>query len=143
VLVGGARVRLRGLAVPVAVAAGAGLGCLAILMADPTAPGGPPLPACPVRSLFGVDCPGCGGQRMIFSLLHGHVAAAAHYNAVLLAALPLLVLAWAGWVRGRWRGRPAGGWAQRRWVSAAVLAVLGLWFVVRNIPVPPFTALKV
>jgi hypothetical protein len=137
------QVRWRALAAPVAVAAGAGLGCAAILLADPTTAGGLPLPACPVRSLLGIDCPGCGGQRMIFSLLHGHLTAAAHYNAVLLAALPLILLAWAGWVRNRWQGRPSGGWAHRRWAPAVVLTVLGLWFVVRNIPLQPFTALKV
>ena len=127
---------------PVAVAVGAGLGCAAILLGDPTTPGGP-LPVCPTKLLFGIDCPGCGSMRMIYSVLHGNLAAAAHYNAVALAALPLLVLAWANWTAGRWRGRPVRSWQQWRWAPAITLVVTVVWWVVRNIPVEPFTSLRV
>ena len=38
-------------------------------------------PRCMFRQLTGLDCPGCGSQRAIHALLHGHVAEAWGYNA--------------------------------------------------------------
>ena len=134
--------RAGALLAPAAVAVGACLGCAVIQWGDPTTPGGP-LPLCPTKLLFGIDCPGCGSMRMIYSLLHGDPAAAAHYNAVALAALPLLALAWATWTLGRWRGRPVRSWQHWRWAPAVTLVIVAVWFVVRNIPVAPFTALRV
>lgn len=134
--------RARTLWAPAAVVAGAGLGCGVILWGDPTTPGGP-LPVCPTKLLLGIDCPGCGSMRMIYSVLHGDLAAAVHYNAVALVALPLLAWVWVTWTRGRLRGRPAYSWQHWRWVPQVVLVVFAVWFVIRNIPVAPFTSLKV
>lgn len=130
------------LVAPGAVAVGACLGCAVVLWGDPTTPGGP-LPVCPTKLLLGIDCPGCGSMRMIYSLLHGDLAAAARYNAVALVAVPLLVLAWVTWTRGRWRGRPVVSWQHWRWAPMVTLVVAVSWFVVRNIPVEPFTSLRV
>jgi hypothetical protein len=137
-----AGVRFGALLAPGAVAAAACVGCGVILWGDPTTPGGP-LPLCPTKLLLGIDCPGCGSMRMIYSLLHGDLAAAAHYNAVALVALPLLMLAWATWTWGRWRGRPVRSWQHWRWTPTVTLVIFAGWFVVRNIPAPPFTSLRV
>jgi hypothetical protein len=80
---------------------------------------------------------------MIYSLLHGNLGAALHYNAVALATLPLLAWAWLAWTRGRWRGRRMLSWQHWRWAPHAVLLVAVVWLVVRNIPVEPFTSLRV
>lgn len=39
---------------------------------------------CPVKSLTGFDCPGCGGQRAVHALLHLHVKEALAYNPFLV-----------------------------------------------------------
>lgn len=44
------------------------------------------------HELTGWQCPGCGSQRMIHSLLHGDFAAAWHYNALLLILIPVLAI---------------------------------------------------
>jgi len=124
------------------VAALAGLSCALIWIGDPTTPGGL-LPACPTKSLLGIDCPGCGTLRMVYSLLHGDVLAELHYNAVALIALVMLAVAYVAWIYGRVRGRQAVSWLQHRWVAHATLAVVIVWFVIRNIPVWPFSALRV
>lgn len=49
-------------------------------------------PRCMFKSLTGWDCPGCGSQRAIHALLHGDFAAAWHFNALLVAAMPVVVL---------------------------------------------------
>ena len=131
-----------GLGAPLVVAASATLMCAAIWVGDPTTPNGP-LPVCPTKALLGIDCPGCGCARMLYSLMHGNLAAAARFNALALAALVLLVWAYLAWTYGRVAGRRIRSWQHRRWSAAVTLALVVAWFVVRNIPVAPFNALYV
>lgn len=49
-------------------------------------------PKCPFHLLTGLECPGCGSQRAIHSLLNGDIGAAAHYNLLLVLAIPYLGL---------------------------------------------------
>lgn len=49
-------------------------------------------PRCIFLTLTGYQCPGCGTQRALHALLHGNLAAAWHYNAALIVALPLIAL---------------------------------------------------
>ena len=77
--------------------------CSAVWVGDPTTPGGP-LPLCPTKLLLGIDCPGCGGLRMLYCLMHGNLLAAARFNALGLVALVLLVWGLPGvvlWPLGR------------------------------------------
>ncbi|MAP54232.1 DUF2752 domain-containing protein [Altibacter sp.] len=46
---------------------------------------------CPFHHLTGFLCPGCGSQRAIHHLLHGHIAAAFSLNPLLVLSLPLLM----------------------------------------------------
>ena len=47
-------------------------------------------PRCLFLETTGIKCPGCGSQRAIHALLHGQVAAAWHYNAMLVTAIPVI-----------------------------------------------------
>ncbi len=49
-------------------------------------------PRCTFLSLTGYKCPGCGSQRAVHALLHGDLAAAFRYNALLLIAIPWIAL---------------------------------------------------
>ncbi|OBH48246.1 hypothetical protein A5690_14855 [Mycobacterium intracellulare] len=131
-----------GLGAPLVVAASATLMCAAIWVGDPTTPNGP-LPVCPTKALLGIDCPGCGSLRMLYSLMHGNVLAAARFNALGLAAVVLLVWAYLAWTYGHVVGRRVRSWQHRRFAAAVTLSLVLAWFVVRNIPVAPFTALYV
>ena len=75
----------RGAAAAIAVAVVAL--CVYYYNVDPAAGG--TAPRCLLRSLTGYDCPGCGTQRALHALLHGHVATAWHHNAALFFAVPL------------------------------------------------------
>ena len=130
------------LAAPLAVAAAAAGGCAVIWAANPTTPGGI-LPVCPTKALLGIDCPGCGSLRMIYSLLHLDFASAAHYNALGLVAVLLLLWAFAAWTYGRVLGRQVRSWQHLRWSAPTVLALTVVWFVVRNLGFGPFPALHV
>lgn len=127
---------------PAVVVGLAGIGCAGIWFGDPTTPGGP-LPVCPTKLLFGIDCPGCGSLRAIYSLMHGDLGAAIHYNAVGVACMGLLVWAFGAYCVGLWRGRRVRSWQHQRWAAVILLIVVVAWFVIRNIPVYPFDVLKV
>lgn len=131
---------VRRLTGPAGAALLAGAGCAVVWWADPTTPGGL-LPGCPSRALFGVLCPGCGGLRMVASLLGGDLGAAVQYNALALVGLPLVVAAWAVWTVRAARGLPP--LPRPRWATPVLVTVLVLWLVARNVPVEPFTALRV
>ena len=127
---------------PLLVAAASTMVCAAIWVGDPTTPNGP-LPTCPTKALLGIDCPGCGSLRMLYSLMHGNVLAAVRFNALGLVALVLLVWAYLAWTYGRVVGRRFGSWQHNRWAAMVTLSLVLCWFVVRNLPFAPFSALFV
>ena len=49
-------------------------------------------PKCLFFMFTGLECPGCGSQRAIHSLLNGDIAAAVHYNALTVAAIPYIAV---------------------------------------------------
>ena len=92
-------------------------------------------PKCPLLMATGLKCPGCGSQRMLHALLHGDIAAAWRFNALLFLLVPFLIaLGVASAGRKRW---PA---FYRRInsipVIVAVTAVIIGWFVLRNFILP-------
>lgn len=131
------------LVAPAAVAGVAAAGCAAVWFGDPTTPGGV-LPVCPFKALTGLDCPACGGLRMVYSVMHGDVLGALYYNAVALVALGFLTVCFVAWTRSRWRGEADWNppWL-RGWVPAIIVVVFVAWFAIRLIPIAPFTALRV
>jgi hypothetical protein len=102
------------------------------------------LPHCVFHDLTGLHCPGCGATRAFYSLAHGQVLLALHCNPLLVLLLPLL--AWWGvqWaiaaVRDNRAPAPMGHAWRGRTVWALVLVICAFW-VLRNIPIYPFTLL--
>lgn len=127
---------------PAAVAAGAACACAFVAWADPTTPGGV-IPPCPTYTIFGILCPGCGASRMLYSLVHLDIPAAVQFNALGVVATVGLLAMFGVWTVSRIRGIPMPRWERYRWAPHIVLAVVAVWFVVRNIPVAPFTALRI
>lgn len=134
--------RLARLAPPLLIGVLAAGTCAAVWVGDPTTPGGV-LPVCPTKALLGVDCPGCGTLRMIYSLLHGDLLAAVRFNALALVAFGFLAVAYGTWTYGRVTGRQIVGWQHHRWAAPIALVLVSVWFVARNLPFAPFTALRV
>lgn len=80
---------------------------------------------------------------MLYELLHGDLAAAAKFNALALTALVLAVPLYSLWAYGRMRGRRIVSWPDYRWTTPVAVAAISAWFVMRNLPFGPFTALRV
>lgn len=95
-------------------------------------PGNGFFPACPVKTLTGFDCPGCGSQRALHALLTGRVVDAWHYNAILFILVPVAaVMVVAELMRDshpRFYRRMTS-----QWTVAAVIAAVIVWTIARNV----------
>lgn len=90
------------------------------------------MPQCLFHKLTGLQCMGCGSQRMIHALLHGDVAGAFRANAFGLVMLPVIIfMIWAEMRRERFPR------LYRRVFSPyliyTIIGVMIVWIVVRNI----------
>jgi hypothetical protein len=98
-------------------------------------------PRCPFHALTGLHCPGCGTARCLHALLHGELAQAAAYNIFALVCLPFLGCWAARRAYGLARRRPVRGWLLPAWSLRLLLALVVAYWVLRNVPVTPFTLL--
>ncbi|MFJ4894339.1 MULTISPECIES: DUF2752 domain-containing protein [unclassified Streptomyces] len=118
-------------AAPLAVLAAGTAGAGYLYVTDPHEPGHL-LPGCPFRYLTGLLCPACGGTRMVYDLMHGHLATAWHDNRMLLLAAPFALALLARWMVEGLRGRR---WSPRLKPRTQVLVLLTAvaWTVLRNV----------
>jgi uncharacterized membrane protein YedE/YeeE len=90
------------------------------------------LPPCLFHLTTGWHCPGCGASRALHQLAHGNLLTALSYNPLLVLMLPVLV-----YLLFR---SPSGMFRDARW--AWVLGgVVMLYWILRNLPIYPFTLL--
>ena len=95
-------------------------------------------PRCAMYTLTGLYCPGCGSQRALYYLVHGHLAAALRCNLLLMLSLPFAAV-----YAARWAVRWVTGEALPRFAPSnrAILlfgAVLVVFTILRNIHLAPF-----
>ncbi|MBP3683083.1 MAG: DUF2752 domain-containing protein [Rikenellaceae bacterium] len=92
-----------------------------------------PFPRCPFLVLTGWECPGCGSQRAIHSLLHLDIAAAWRYNAMLVLSIPYVVLL----LVAEWLGRRRQSRLYRVLNSEVLIwsyfALVVAWWILRNV----------
>jgi hypothetical protein len=126
----------------------AALGCVAAgigyaLVSDPTRSAPDAAPSCLLKLTTGLDCPGCGGTRALWFLLHGNLPDAARHHFLFIFAVPFLAylyLAWAARQSFGWRLPPLR--LSSKLLSGFLVAWL-IFSVARNLPWAPFTLLYV
>lgn len=100
-------------------------------------------PPCLFYQLTGLHCPGCGAGRCMLSLLHGELYAAFRYQPLLFVSFPFLAYyvlkVYIAFVFGR-DVLPFPS-IRNRWFGITVTAVIIAFWILRNIPVFPFTLL--
>lgn len=108
----------------------AGLGAAILFWFDPSQYAF--YPHCIFHQVTGYLCPGCGGLRAMHQLLHGNLASAWRFNALLVTSLPLLTL-WLAMIlwRQHFHGRVAGQF-RLAWVWSGLAAIL-LFGILRNL----------
>jgi hypothetical protein len=90
-------------------------------------------PTCTLYRTTGILCPGCGSLRAMHQLLHGHLAEALRFNALLVCSLPF-----AGATAGLWLARKLHGQsfslrARPAWVWIGSVIIV-LFAIARNLP---------
>ena len=88
---------------------------------------------CPIRTVTGWQCPGCGATRMCLALLRWDWVDAWNANPVLLLMLPVLAIVG---VRLAVRYVQSGSTAGSKWEGAllwVMSALMIVWGVVRNL----------
>jgi hypothetical protein len=98
-------------------------------------------PRCMLYATTGILCPGCGSQRALYHLFHGHLATALRCNLLFTLGFPVFALFFARFV-ARWAANgtmPATN-VPARWIKLAVGGVI-IFTILRNIPCAPFNYL--
>ncbi|MFC8617398.1 DUF2752 domain-containing protein [Micromonospora purpureochromogenes] len=130
-------------AAPLAALGCVGIGMAYALVSDPTRSDPDAAPSCLLKLTTGLDCPGCGGTRALWYVLHADLPAAARHHFLFVFALPFLAYLFVAWA-----GKQAFGWRlpELRISSPVIAGFLAVWLafsVARNLPWAPFTALYV
>ena len=95
------------------------------------------LPKCFFHELTGLYCPGCGVQRSFHALLNGHILIAIDYNLLFILFLPLIIFFILAFSLGR--KHPSTSFIYKPIFSFTVIIVIVSFWVLRNIPVTPFS----
>lgn len=90
-------------------------------------------PVCEFHEVTGLNCPGCGGTRAVYQLLHGNLLRAIHDNALVVLGLVGLAgrAAWYGTKRA-WH-RPVGPFLPMTCFWPLLVAAV-VFTVLRNLP---------
>ena len=123
-----------------AVAAGAAGICAAgfglLYSINPNLPDNP-YPRCLLKSLTGIDCPGCGGTRAMYSLLHGDIAGAVDHNLLVFLVVPVTLYLVVRYVLGQFDVALPALRVNRAMAWGLLVGVLA-FTVLRNTSIAPF-----
>ncbi|HEX6499502.1 MAG TPA: DUF2752 domain-containing protein [Micromonosporaceae bacterium] len=124
---------------PAAILACFASGAVYTLVSDPTDADASSVTTCLVKLTTGFDCPGCGGTRAFWYLLHGDLPAAARHHALVTFAAPFLLYMYVAWAGNRLFGWRLPMLRPSPTVISVFLAAWGVFTVVRNLPWAAFT----
>jgi hypothetical protein len=93
-------------------------------------------PKCPVYTITGIKCPGCGSQRAFHSLFQGHFIAAFLYNPLMFLIMPYIFLGiFVEYIANR--NNPRIVYIRNiffnKWVFLIIAAIIVLYTILRNV----------
>ncbi len=98
-------------------------------------------PKCSLYVATGFFCPGCGSTRALFHLTHGNVLEALRLNPGLMALITLGLTDYIRFVVSVIRGNPFQTLFGRLKLLGALMGVMLVYGVIRNLPWPLFESL--
>lgn len=90
-------------------------------------------PLCPFYAATHMLCPGCGGTRALYHLLHLNFAQALHLNALVTLCAPLFLACFSFWYYWVIRYHRSPGVTLPRGVVIGLYATVIIFAVVRNV----------
>jgi hypothetical protein len=96
-------------------------------------------PVCLFYTVTGLSCPGCGALRASHQLLHGHLAEAFRLNPLLILALPFVAWALVRFAVPEIAGRHLPTPVATRGLLWTSLALVIVFWILRNLPFAPFS----
>ncbi len=98
-------------------------------------------PRCIFFKMTGCHCTGCGTTRCLHALLNGDLPQALAYNLFTVAMLPFVVFYYFRNVGSALFGWPIRVCRASPWLIAVLMVFVLSYWVLRNVPRPPFNAL--
>ncbi len=98
-------------------------------------------PKCSLYVATGFFCPGCGSTRALFHLTHGNVLEALRLNPGLMALITLGLTDYVRFVVSVIRGNPFQTLFGKLKLLGALMGVMLVYGVIRNLPWPLFESL--
>ena len=92
---------------------------------------GKALPSCPINTLSGLYCPGCGMTRSIVALYDGDILLSLRSNVTTYVAAVLLIMLYAEWVAHAF-GKQVNTFIHNGKIMAVIGTVLLIWLIIRN-----------
>ncbi len=96
---------------------------------------------CPFHHVTGLHCPGCGSQRAIHDILHIRILEAIKHNALLVVVSLILFNKAYAFFTHKYAPSYHYDLNGKSWFTYAIVAAVMLFWVLRNIPIHPFTHL--
>ncbi|MGB6297362.1 MAG: DUF2752 domain-containing protein [Rivularia sp. (in: cyanobacteria)] len=96
-------------------------------------------PSSPFRELTGLFCAGCGSLRGLHQLLRGNLGAAFGFNPLMVLLLPFMFYSYISYTMEVFTGRSLyKPFIHPKLIWCLVYVIIAYW-VLRNIPVEPFS----
>ncbi|MDO5519905.1 MAG: DUF2752 domain-containing protein [bacterium] len=89
---------------------------------------------CPIRTITGLRCPGCGISHMCMALIQGNFTEAYHANRILFCLLPVFIVEGIHLILRyiKQGNKPLSKWDN--WLMYCLIVIIVIWGIVRNIP---------
>jgi len=98
-------------------------------------------PQCPFHAITGFHCPGCGSQRAIHDLLHFRIGESLSHNIVIIIlALTIVSKAYA-FISKHYFKKYQYDLSRKPFFTIGIAAFVFLYWILRNIPIYPFSEL--
>lgn len=98
-------------------------------------------PTCPFYWFTGCYCPGCGSLRALHQLTRGHLTTALGLNPLTVLSVPFVGYYFVSRAALAVAGRPSRTFFIKPVLIRALLGVILVYWVVRNLPLYPFSLL--
>lgn len=98
-------------------------------------------PRCFFHAATGFHCPGCGSQRAVHDLLHLRIGQALRHNVLIVIVAIALGAKGYAWLSKRYFLQYYFNLGHSTWFALSIVFLLFAYWILRNIPTYPFTAL--